>query len=34
MSPEDGSIIKEIQNKHVGTDEKQGYFVGLFIHNK
>ncbi|KAG1599896.1 hypothetical protein G6F46_003592 [Rhizopus delemar] len=33
MSPEDGSIIKEIQNKHVGTDEKQGYFVGLFIHN-
>ncbi|KAG0915511.1 hypothetical protein G6F33_003252 [Rhizopus arrhizus] len=27
MSPEDGSIIKELQNKHVGTDEKQGYFV-------
>ncbi|ORE03110.1 hypothetical protein BCV72DRAFT_36979 [Rhizopus microsporus var. microsporus] len=33
MSPEDGLIVKELKNKHVGTEEKQGYFVGLFVHN-
>ncbi|RCH92502.1 WD repeat-containing protein 74 [Rhizopus stolonifer] len=33
MSPESGAILKEFRNKHVGTDEKQGYFVGLYVHN-
>ncbi|CEG68142.1 hypothetical protein RMATCC62417_04457 [Rhizopus microsporus] len=33
MSLEDGSIVKELKSKHVGTEEKQGCFVGLFVHN-
>ncbi|CEI90038.1 hypothetical protein RMCBS344292_04372 [Rhizopus microsporus] len=34
MSLEDGSIVKELKSKHVGAEEKQGCFVGLFVHNK
>ncbi|KAI8357911.1 hypothetical protein EDC96DRAFT_514843 [Choanephora cucurbitarum] len=33
MSPESGLILKELKNQQVGTDEKQGRFVGLFVHN-
>ncbi|KAI7902667.1 uncharacterized protein BX663DRAFT_552074 [Cokeromyces recurvatus] len=34
ISPESGKVLKEFQNKHVGTEEKQGYFVGLFVHDQ
>lgn len=34
MSPETGVVVKEFQNQFVGTEEKQGHFIGIFIHEK
>jgi ribosome biogenesis protein NSA1 len=34
MSPETGAVLKQFKNELVGTEDKKGHFVGLFIHDK
>ncbi|KAI8990869.1 hypothetical protein BDF20DRAFT_841265 [Mycotypha africana] len=33
LSPENGTVLKEFKNKHVGLEKEQGRFVGVSIHN-
>lgn len=34
MCPETGEVKKEFKNEFVGTEEKQGQFIGIFIHKE
>lgn len=34
MCPETGEVKREFQNEYVGSEEKQGHFIGIFIHEK